>query len=148
VNAPAPEQDQTLDPLLQVWRAILLYGTLAFAAGFVFGVIRELLLIPLLGRTPGRWLEFVVMIAITFGIARHVARKITEPTRGHLIALGIGGMIVLLALEALFALYVVQLPLEKYLDSFNVLKGELFPWGLATMAIAPLMMHRLSTGRS
>ncbi len=53
-------------------------------------------------------------------------------------------MIILLALEAMFALYVVQLPLEKYLASFNVLKGELFPFGLLAMAIAPLLIRRLS----
>jgi hypothetical protein len=142
---PAQETLQ-LDPLLQVWRAILIYGTLAFAAGFVFGVIRELLLIPWLGRGAGKSLEFAIMLAITFGLARYTAKKIRQPTSGQLITLGIGGMVILLALEAMFTLYVVQLPLEKYLASFDVLKGELFSWGLLTMVIAPLLMHRLVTG--
>lgn len=147
MNDPAQETPQ-LDPMLQVWRAILIYGTLAFAAGFVFGVIRELLLIPWLGRGTGKLLEFAVMVAITFGLARYATGKIRHPTSGQLIALGIGGMVILLALEAMFTLYVMQLPLEKYLASFNVLKGELFPFGLLAMAIAPLLMHRLVTGKS
>jgi hypothetical protein len=143
LNEPAPETPQ-LDPLLQVWRAILIYGTLAFAAGFVFGVVRELLLIPRLGRGAGKSLEFAIMLAITLGLARYATGKLRQPTSGQLIALGIGGMVILLALEAMFALYVMQLPLEKYLTSFDVLKGELFPWGLLAMAIAPLLIRRLS----
>ena len=68
MNEPAQETPP-LDPLLQVWRAILIYGTLAFAAGFVFGVVRELLLIPWLGRGAGKSLEFTIMLAITFALA-------------------------------------------------------------------------------
>ena len=93
MNEPAQETPP-LDPLLQVWRAILIYGTLAFAAGFVFGVVRELLLIPWLGRGAGKSLEFTIMLAITFALARYATRRIAQPTRGHLIALGIGGMVI------------------------------------------------------
>jgi hypothetical protein len=135
---------ENIDPFIQLLRAILLYGTLSFATGFAFGILRELVLIPWLGRGTGKSLEFAIMLAITFGLARFATYKIRKPTSGQLIALGIGGMIILLALEAMFTLYVVQLPLEKYLASFNVLKGELFPWGLLAMAIAPLFIRRLS----
>lgn len=136
-DAPAP------DPFLQLLRAILSYGALAFAAGFVFGVLRELVLIPRLGRSFGKGLEFAIMIAITFALAHTCLKRIGPATNRRLLALGGGGALVLLALEAFFTLYVVRLSLEKYLESFNVLAGELFPWGLAAMICAPICIHFL-----
>lgn len=139
----APE----LDPLLQVLRAILVYGTLTFAAGFVFGVLRELALIPLLGRDAGRWIEFLIMIAATFATARIALRQIRTATGGAMLALGLGGTAFLLLLESTFALYVMRVALKTYLASFNVLDGELFAWGLAFMIAAPALVSHFRTGK-
>ena len=134
-----------LDPFLQLLRAILVYGTLAFAAGFVFGVIRELVLIPLLGKTAGKWAEFIPLIGAIFFVAAFALRQLKTPDKRALLIMGLGGVAVLLMFESLFALYVMQVPLAAYLESFNVLKGELFVWGLAMMAVAPLVLNTFRT---
>ncbi len=74
MNDPTQETPQ-LDPLLQVWRAILIYGTLAFAAGFVFGVIRELLLIPWLGTRDRKIAGIRNHACDHFGLAHYTREK-------------------------------------------------------------------------
>jgi hypothetical protein len=133
----APE----LDPILQVLRAILVYGSLTFAAGFVFGILRELALIPALGRSTGKWLEFVIMLGMTIITATYALRQMRTRHPRALLTTGLGGVILLLIFEAGFALYVMQVPVDTYLASFNVLRGELFPWGLAVMAISPIIIQ-------
>ena len=140
-DAPAAE----LDPFLQMLRAVLVYGTLAFGSGFVFGVLRELVLIPVLGKGPGKWAEFVPLIGAIFFVAAYAMRQLKMPDRRALLTMGIGGVIVMLMFESMFALYVMQVPLAIYLEGFNVLKGELFVWGLAIMALAPLLLHHFRT---
>ncbi len=137
----APE----LDPFLQKLRAMLVYGTLAFATGFVFGAIREISFIPLLGKSAGKWAEFIPLVGALFFVASYALRQLKSPDRPALLITGIGGVMVMLVFESVFALYVMQVPLALYLESFNVLKGELFPWGLAIMALAPLLLNHFRT---
>ena len=134
------ENEPALDPLLVLLRVILVYGTLLFACGFVFGLIRELALIPALGRTAGRTIEFAIMLAVTFALAARMAKRILPAGARRLLALGIGGAIVLAALEAMFVLYVMQLPAKTYFDQFNLLAGELFTLALLAVILAPVIV--------
>lgn len=136
-------QEPPLDPLLVLWRTMLLYGGLLFAAGFVFGVARELVLIPMLGRTAGRLGEFTIMLVVTFALALKMARRVAPASPGRLLALGVGGAVVLAAIEAMFVLYVAQLPAAVYWKQFDVPKGELFVWALLAVVVAPWLAARL-----
>ena len=131
-----------LDPLLQRLRAALVYGVLTFAAGFVFGLLRELALIPWLGARAGRWVELIAMIGMCFVTASFALRQLQQRDRAGLTFTGLGGVAVLLAIESLFALYVMEVPLAQYLRGFDVTRGELFVWGLFVMALAPFVIGR------
>ena len=50
-------------------RTAFVFGAATFAAGFVFGVIREMVFIPLLGRGIGKWLEFFIMLGMSYAPA-------------------------------------------------------------------------------
>ena len=128
-------------------KAILFYGGVMFVIGFAFGVLRELVFIPLAGRRAGHWIEFPVLLAATFLVARRVAATLHERTAGKLLTLGIAGTFLLLLFESGFALYVLRLPLEKYLSGFDVTVGALFPFGLLFMALAPLLARRMRMKR-
>lgn len=141
-DAPAPQ----LDPVLQRLRAALVYGVATFAAGFVFGVAREAILIPLLGARAGRWVEFLIMIAACFLTASLALKQLQQRDRLDLVFTSVGGLVVLLGCESMFALYVMQVPLAEYLRGFDVTRGELFPWGLLTMALAPFFTKTLAPG--
>ena len=126
---------------LALIKAILFYGCVVFAAGFVFGVLRELVLIPMTGRLAGRWIEFLVLLVAVAWIARMAVQRLHDRRRKYLLALGIIGTLIMLAMESLFVLYVMRLPWEKYMASFDVTAGELFVFGLLFMCAAPAAMH-------
>ena len=123
-------------------KATCFYGGLTFLAGFAFGVLRELFLVPMYGRRAGHLIEFPMILAATVTTAAYAVGTLKDTRRKHLLALGIAGTFILLAIESGFALYVMRVPLSQYLASFNVAKGELFPFGLVFMCLAPLAVHR------
>jgi hypothetical protein len=76
-------------------KAGLLYFCLVFAAGWVLGPIRELWVIPCLGRTVGILLEAPAMLVIMIAAARWTVQRLnvasTLPARAAtgFIALGL-----------------------------------------------------------
>ncbi len=122
-------------------KAILFYGGVTFVAGFFFGALRELVFIPLAGNRAGHWIEFPLMLAATAAIAFFAVKRLPDPSRRKLLQLGIAGTLLLLLIEGAFALYVLRVPMEKYLASFDVSAGQLFPFGLLFMCIAPYAIH-------
>lgn len=121
----------------------LAYGILGFCAGFLFGALRELLLIPAFGGRMGHWLEFVPLVLVILATSLWLTRKWPPGSVLSALLVGITGVGVLLAFESTFALLILAMPLSEYLDSFNILKGRLFPFGLLIMAVAPAIFTRL-----
>lgn len=125
---------------MPIVRAALVYGVLGFGAGFVFGTLREVVLIPAFGRAAGHWLEFIPLIAVIVLIAVMVMRRYRADTAGHALMLGLAGTLVLLVLESSFALLILGVPLQTYLAGFDITRGALFPFGLAIMTLAPVLV--------
>lgn len=117
------------------WKLALVYGLIAFGMGFLFGALREILLIPLLGQAGGHWAEFPLVTGAVCYLGYRFGRGIG--LRPDTWGVGLGGVAVLLLIEAPFALAVMRQPLEVFLASFDVRQGALFPFGLAAMALAP-----------
>lgn len=117
----------------------LAYGALAFAAGFVFGVLRQLVLIPAFGHRMGHLIEFPFVTLAACAIGVWIGRRTHAPA----LAIGLLGVMVLIAFESTMALGLMRLSLADYLAGFDVTRGELFPIGLALMAAAPLLGRRL-----
>lgn len=122
------------------------YGVFGFAAGFVFGAIREMVLIPKLGERLAYQIEFPLVTAAVAIIGCWMARAFgLGRSRLWLLGLGLLGVATLVAIESTFALAIMGKSMEAYLQSYNLAAGSLFPAGLAVMALAPLfsrMMER------
>lgn len=118
------------------------YGAIGFAIGFVFGTLRELLLIPWLGEDTGRLLEFPLVV---LGVVIAARWLFNEPAAGawplRLLS-GVIGVVVLVALESALALGALRMPLEAYLRGYDITQGALFPLGLLIMALAPVLTVR------
>lgn len=54
-------------------------------------------------------------------------------------AFGVIGVIVLVWIKTAFALDVMDIPLAAHLDTYDVSKGAMFPFGLLWMAFAPVV---------
>ena len=122
----------------RIARIAILYAALAFTAGFVFGVLRELVLVPVFGPRFGPLIEFPIISAVVVIIGIVMGRRFGSDMT--IIALFVSGCLAtlcLVAVESAFALLVIGQPLPVYLESYNVLQGALFPFGLALMALAP-----------
>ena len=119
----------------QNWKLALIYGTTGFAIGFVFGALRQLVLIPALGEAAGRWVEFPLVAGAVCFVGYRLGRGMGYRPDTWLV--GAGGVAVLLGIEAVFALGLMRQPLDTFLAAFDVSRGALFPFGLAAMALAP-----------
>lgn len=119
------------------------YGVVAFAIGFMFGALRELVFIPWLGERAGHWAEFPLVTASIMVVGIWLSRRNRLGTAPALLA-GLGGVLVLLIVEGAFALGLMGMSVEAFLSTFNIFAGALFPYGLVLMGLAPWMATRLS----
>jgi len=117
------------------WKLALLYGLIAFGIGFVFGALRELVLIPLVGQAGGHWAEFPLVTGAICTVGYRIGAGMGW--RPDTWVAGFGGAALLMAIEAAFAFWVMRQPVDIFLAGFDISKGALFPFGLAAMAVAP-----------
>ena len=117
----------------------LLFGSLSFAAGFAFGALRELVLIPALGEHIGRLAEFPMVTLAACAIGIWAGRK----SAASPLAIGLIGVAVLIAAESTMALGFMRISLTDYLAGYDLTRGALFPIGLALMALSPMLGRRL-----
>ena len=122
---------------LIAWSA--LYGALGFVAGFAFGALRQLVLIPAFGDRMGHLIEFPMITLAACAIGVWVGARSTPPA----LAIGVLGVAVLIAFESTMALGFMRVSLADYLVGYDLTRGSLFPVGLALMAAAPLLGRRL-----
>ena len=115
------------------------YGALGFAAGFAFGALRQLILIPAFGDRMGHLIEFPMVTFAACAIGVWIGSRTTAPA----LATGLLGVAVLIALESTMALGFMRVSLADYLAGYDLTRGALFPVGLALMAAAPLLGRRL-----
>lgn len=117
-----------------------IYGLLAFVAGFAFGALRQLVLIPQFGERTGYWIEFPMVTGTVCTLGWWLGRKHAGSTLGA-IGIGLGGTAGLLALESIFALGFSGMSPKAYLAQFDIMSGALFPFGLAMMILAPIIAY-------
>ncbi|MCB1480362.1 MAG: hypothetical protein KDJ62_16110 [Rhodobiaceae bacterium] len=115
------------------------YGLFAFAIGYVFGLLRVLVLTPALGAWLGYYIEFPLVTVAVFALGCWMGNAFGQGrSLPWLLGLGVIGVVTLIAIEASLALVVLGQPFQAYLQSYNLAAGHLFPIGLAFMAVAPM----------
>jgi hypothetical protein len=79
--------------------AALAYSALVFAAGFVLGTLRVLVLAPLLGEPAAVLLEVPVMLVVSWAVCARLTRRFAVPAAASA-RLGMGGVALLVLLAA------------------------------------------------
>jgi hypothetical protein len=77
----------------------IIYFLLVFGAGFVLGIIRVLLIVPIVGDRAAELVEMPLMLLATVLAARWITRRFPEP-RTNASRLAIGGIALGLMLAA------------------------------------------------
>jgi hypothetical protein len=128
---------------MRTLRAGVLYFALAFAAGWVLGPVRELWVIPRLGRTAAFLLEATVMLGVIIAAARWTARRLAVPyaltTR---FGMGLVALGLLLVAEVAGIRWVRRLSFSDYLASLDLVSGGAFFLLVLLFAAMPMLVER------
>lgn len=122
-------------------KAGAVYFAVIFAAGAVLGPIRELWLIPRLGRSAGILVEAPLMIAAMVVTARWVIRRFSLATAKARLATGLVALAFLVPVEMLGAALRGLSP-GDYLASFNSVFGGVSLLLFLLFAAMPMLVER------
>lgn len=121
-------------------RAGAWYFAFVFAAGFVLGTVRILLLIPAMGEGRALLLEIPVMLAISWVMAGALIRRHGVPARvaARLLMGGVAFALLMLA-EALLGIYGFGRSLQELMGHYATLTGAAGLAGQGVFALIPVL---------
>jgi hypothetical protein len=127
-----------------VWLVII-------AAETVHGVVRELILSPLMGHQRAKQIGVPVGSLIVLVVAWFFVRWIGARTTRQLLCIGLLWVVLTVLFEIGLGRLVLGLPWDRITEDYDVHRGGYLGFGLAFMALSPLLVARLqvrNTGES
>ena len=130
-------------------RVSLLYFLAVFAAGFVLGTIRVLLLVDALGERSAELVEMPVMAVVCALTAKYlIKRNIKELTATGAVLVGLMALAILLLFEFTVVLWLRDISLSEYIDNRDPVSGIAYLLGLAWYSVAPLLFYQYHRKRT
>ena len=105
----------------------------------VNGIIRDLLLTPVLGDAAGRAISSVTLSILILGVTALLVRRLGVDTRAGYLLVGGFWLVMTLLFEFSFFVAVMGHPLDELLADFDVFRGRLWVLVLITTFFAPLL---------
>jgi hypothetical protein len=129
---------------MRILIATVSYFISVFAAGFIFGSIRVMLLEPRLGKLLAVMLEFPFMLIVIVISARKIPIFLQAPKQySGFIVMGLGALVLQQLADLLVGLFLRALtPSEIYLTMLSP-QGAVYILMLIAFATMPAIMHRL-----
>jgi hypothetical protein len=120
-----------------------LYFVLVFAAGFVLGTVRILILVPRLGVRTSELLETPLMIAVTVIVARWIVRRFRVPSVASTrLAIGLAGLLFLLIAEFGIAARLQGQSITEAVMNRDPVSGPVYFISLGLFALMPALVGR------
>lgn len=116
----------------------VIYTILVFAIGFGLGVVRNIHIVPKIGKFYAVLLELPFIIGASFLIASFLNSQIFAPNR---IFISIFSLIFLIIIEFLFAHFMFKMSLSKFLNKYKKADGQLGLFGQICFALLPLIIR-------
>jgi hypothetical protein len=113
-----------------------LFG-LVFAAGFVLGTLRELVLRPAIGPDVARLLELPVMITLSWLSARWILRRAGKRSARWQFEVGLIAFLLLMAAEMALAILILGRGLSAFITDLFTLTGMLSFLAQALLIVMP-----------
>ena len=124
-------------------KAGTLYFAIVFAAGWIFGPIRVLWIVPHLGQTAGVLLEAPLMLVVMVVAARWAARRLALPaSRQTRTAVGLIALGLLLVAEVLGARWFRGVSIAHFLAGFRSVPGAITLLLFVIFAAVPVLVGR------
>jgi hypothetical protein len=113
------------------------------SAEVVHGVLRTLLLAPLVGDLPARQIGVFIGSLLVLGITSLLVGWIRAGTAPRLLVDGLRWVVLTLLFEFALGRLVLDLSWDRLAEDYNLSRGGLMPLGLTVVALAPLLMARV-----
>ncbi len=113
------------------------------AAETVHGVVRGMLLVPLVGDLPARQIGVPIGSLLIFGIAYLFVRWVRAVTTARLLAVGLGWVALTVLFEVALGRLALGLPWERLAEDYDLSRGGFMGLGLLVMAVSPLLASKL-----
>jgi hypothetical protein len=113
-----------------VWLVII-------AAETIHGILRGVLLVPIVGDLPARQIGVLIGSLLIFGVAYLFIRWMAAGTTLQLLAVGLMWVVLTVLFEIGLGRLVLGLPWERITEDYDVTRGGFLGPGLLFMAAAP-----------
>lgn len=121
---------------------------LLILAEIVHGILRAIVLVPIVGEFRSNQIGVFTGSAIILAIAYFTIRWIGAKRRNELLLVGLIWLVLTVAFEVLFGRLVVGLSWERIASDYNVLNGGLMPLGLMVLFFGPMIALKLRSHRT
>jgi hypothetical protein len=139
--ASAPTAVRDASHTLHPWRVLGVWLVM-IAAETVHGVLRQMLLVPLVGDLRARQIGVALGSAIILAIAWWLAGSVGARTVRAQLAVGVAWVVLTVAFELGLGM-LLGLSRERLLADYDPRAGGLMPLGLLVLALAPVFAARL-----
>jgi len=127
-------------------RAALEYFAIVFAAGFLLGTFRTLLVIPRTGELVATLIEVPIMLVIAWFACRWIMRQFPQiDTVQSALVVGGAALLLLLMAEALLSVALSGFSLSQHLALYRELPVQIGLLGQICFSLFPLISLKLRT---
>jgi hypothetical protein len=119
-----------------VWLVIIAVET-------VHGILRTMLLVPLVGDLPARQIGVLVGSFLIFAVACLCIRWIAATTKLRLLGVGVLWTVLTVLFEIGLGRLVLDLPWDRITEDYDLTRGGFLVLGLLFMAVSPLLAARI-----
>ncbi len=127
---------RTIIRSLAVWLLIIV-------AEIVHGILRAIVLVPVVGEFRSNQIGVFTGSAIILAITYFTIRWIGATSRTELLLVGAIWLVLTVAFEVLFGRFVVGLSWKRIASDYNILNGGLMPLGLLVLLFSPMIAAKL-----
>jgi len=131
-----------LSPKSILGRVVVIWLVL-IAAEIVHGILRAILLVPLVGEFRSNQIGVFTGSAIILTIACLTIRWIGAKRTSELLSVSFIWLLLTVAFEVLFGRFVMGLTWERIASDYHLTEGGLMPLGLVVLFFSPLIAARI-----
>jgi hypothetical protein len=116
---------------------------LVMAVETVHGILRAVLLVPLVGDLPARQVGVPIGSLLVFAVAWLGVRRIAARTKLQLLGVGLLWVVLTVLFEIGLGRLVLGLPWDRITEDFDLTRGGFLGLGLLFMAVSPLLAAKV-----
>ena len=128
---------------MQILRAAVFYFLLVFGVGFLLGIGRVLLIVPLLGERTAELLEMPLMLGVIVAAARWVVRRRFDARQFSALCVGFIALGLVLVADLAVGIWLREISAAEVFLNRDPVSGAAYYAALLLFAVMPAILARL-----